>query len=162
MFRGLYESTVDAKGRTSFPAKFRDAVVQRNEALCHDALRLGDDKAKACEKFILTTGIDRCLVVYTVDEWLEFENKLKKLPQFDPAVVQLKRLIVAAATECALDKNGRLHIPQLLREYASIDREVVWAGTLTTIELWSKDKWQEIREGADLANIAKSLTELGL
>lgn len=146
MFRGLYEHAIDAKGRTSLPSRFREA--------------LGDES----DKLIVTTGIDRCLVAYPIAEWSAFEAKLASLSQFDPAVVQLKRIYVAGATECTLDKHGRLLIPPMLREYAQIERDVVWAGMVTTIEVWAKELWveQAAASRVDRGAIAHKLGELGL
>ncbi|MEO1172583.1 MAG: division/cell wall cluster transcriptional repressor MraZ [Myxococcota bacterium] len=146
MFRGLFEHAMDAKGRTSLPSRFRDLLPEGEEAL------------------IITTGIDRCLVAYPLAEWQAFESKLAALPSFDPAVVQLKRIYVAGATECSIDKHGRLLIPPMLREYASIDRDVVWAGMVTTIEVWAKESWNEqvTVSRADRGAIAQKLGELGL
>lgn len=156
MFRGLYEHTIDAKGRTSFPAALRP----------HLGGQLGDggDEAAGVDTLILTTGIDRCLVAYPQAEWAAFEARLAGLSQFDPAVVQLKRIYVAGATECALDKHGRLMVPPMLREYAGLERDVVWAGMVTTVELWAKEHWTQ-QAGAlrqDRHAVAKALTELGL
>lgn len=146
MFRGLFEHAVDAKGRTSLPSRFRDVLPQ------------GD------ERLIITTGIDRCLVAYPLPEWQAFEDKLSSLPSFDPAVVQLKRIYVAGATECSIDKHGRLLIPPMLREYAGIERDVVWAGMVKTIEVWAKEAWTEqaTASRADRGAIAQKLGELGL
>jgi MraZ protein len=146
MFRGLHEHTIDAKGRTSLPARFREVLAA------------GD------EKLIITTGFDRCLVAYPVNEWQAFETKLASLSQFDPAVVQLKRLYVAAATECAIDKHGRLLIPPMLREYAGLKANLVWAGMVTTIEIWAKENWneQQAASRSDPRAIVRALTELGL
>ena len=153
MFRGLYEHTVDAKGRTSLPVRFRDALAA-------DA----DDDGALDDRLIITTGMDRCLVAYPVAEWRAFEARLAALSQFDPAVVQLKRIYVAGATECAIDKHGRLMIPPMLREYAGLERDVVWAGMVTTIEVWAKESWSEqvAVSRADPQAIARALTELGL
>ncbi|MEL6545444.1 MAG: division/cell wall cluster transcriptional repressor MraZ [Myxococcota bacterium] len=146
MFRGLHEHAMDAKGRTSLPSRFRELLPEEDDRL------------------ILTTGIDRCLVAYPIAEWQAFEGKLAALPQFDPAVVQLKRIYVAGATECSLDKHGRLLIPPMLREYANIQRDVVWAGMVTTIEVWAKESWtdQAAASRADRGAIAQKLGELGL
>jgi len=153
MFRGLHEHSIDAKGRTSLPVKFREVLDARGQ---HDG---GEPN-----RLIITTGIDRCLVAYPFDEWQAFEAKLAALSQFDPAVVQLKRIYVAGATECVLDKHGRFLIPPLLREYARLSKEVVWAGMVTTIELWAKEAWNDQVAGSrsDRSEIVKALTELGL
>ncbi len=149
MFRGLHEHSIDAKGRTSLPASFREALT-----------KIGQGE----ESLIVTTGIDRCLVAYPPTEWRAFEAKLAALSQFDPAVVQLKRIYVAGATECTLDKHGRLLLPPMLREYAELDQNLVWAGMVTTIEIWAKERWseQQAASRADRSAIAKALTGLGL
>ncbi len=154
MFRGLHEHSIDPKGRTSFPAKFRDVLK-------HLA---ADDEPSADNRLIVTTGIDRCLVAYPVVEWKAFEARLAALSQFDPAVVQLKRIYVAGATECVLDKHGRLLIPPMLREYAGFKKDLIWAGMVTTIEIWAKERWvdQVSDSRADPKAIARALTELGL
>lgn len=158
MFRGLFEHSIDAKGRTSLPAKFRDVLARLNHTD-------GDGSSKArSDRLIITTGIDRCLVAYPPAEWEAFEARLAALSQFDANVVQLKRLYVAGATECALDKHSRLLIPPMLREYAGLKRDVVWAGMVTTIELWSKDSWnqQVVSSRGNRDAIAAALSELGL
>lgn len=151
MFRGLYDHTIDAKGRTSLPVRFRSALQSFNGSGTPDVL-------------IVTTGIDRCLVAYPENTWRDFENKLASLSQFDPNVVQLRRLYVAGATECVLDKHSRLMIPPMLREYAEIDRDIVWAGMVSTIEIWSKSLWQQqaMTSRENRQQIAQALSELGL
>jgi MraZ protein len=156
MFRGLYEHTIDAKGRTSLPARFREALAR--------SAAQADAETEQGERLILTTGIDQCLVAYAPSEWRAFEARLSGLPQFDPAIVQLKRLYVAGATECEIDKHGRLLIPPMLREYAELKREVVWAGMATTIELWDRERWnaQVSLVRADRQAMARALGDLGL
>jgi MraZ protein len=151
MFRGLHEYTIDQKGRVSLPVRFR-------EILSGTAQTVGE------ERLIVTTSIDPCLVAYPVSEWQAFEDRLSKLPQFDPNVLKLKRLYVAGATECVVDKMGRIAIPQELREYAGLEKDVIFAGMVKTIELWSKDRWQQTRNDAraEAAEVAKSLASLGL
>ncbi|MBC7795226.1 MAG: division/cell wall cluster transcriptional repressor MraZ, partial [Clostridia bacterium] len=150
MFRGLHEHTIDAKGRVSLPQRFRDGL----EGSSNDA----------GTTLIITTGIDRCLVAYPKAEWDAFEARLSALPQFDPAVVQIKRIYVAGATECTIDRNGRLLIPPMLREYAGLTRDAVFAGMVTTIEIWSKEEWteQSRMSRSDRQAVATKLAELGL
>jgi MraZ protein len=153
MFRGLFEHAIDNKGRTSFPSRFREL--------------LGDDASadrKAEDKIILTTGLDRCLVAYPKSTWDAFEERLATMSQFDPAVVKLKRIYVAPATECVIDKLGRVLIPPMLREYAKLERDLVWAGMVTTLELWAKEEWskQSTIAREDPRAISQALKELGL
>ncbi|HSI03302.1 MAG TPA: division/cell wall cluster transcriptional repressor MraZ [Myxococcota bacterium] len=156
MFRGLHEHTIDAKGRLSLPQRFRD-LLSRNSG------QDGDD-ADSDASLIITTGIDKCLVAYPKAEWEAFEARLAALPQFDPAVVQVKRIYVAGATECAIDNHGRLLVPPMLREYAGLTRDVVFAGMVATIELWAKETWTEQSRlsRSDRQAVAQKLAELGL
>ncbi len=157
MFRGLYDTTIDSKGRTSMPARLRESLALENGLSQTDEF----DREEA---LVVTTGIDKCLVAYPMPEWAAFEAKLASLSQFDPAVVQLKRIYVAGAIECSLDKHGRLMIPAMLREYAGIQRDIVWAGMVKTVEIWAKEMWtlQAETSRADKEGIARALTELGL
>lgn len=147
MFRGRFDTTLDAKGRTSLPARFRDL------------LGAGDDG-----RLVLTTGLDPCLVVYPYSGWCEFEKKLAALPSFDPRVKQIKRLYVAGAVECAMDGHGRILVPALLRDYAGLQRDAVWTGMVGHMELWNLARWNEVfeaaQQGAD--GLAESLAQLGL
>ena len=116
---------------------------------------------------VLTTGLDACLVVYPMSEWMAFEARLSALPQFDPEVVTLRRIYVSGAVECDVDKVGRVLIPAGLRKHAGLRRDALWAGMGTHIELWSKSTFETLRKDAlsdderRLA-IAKRLAELGL
>ncbi len=94
MFRGRYEHTIDAKGRTSVPARYRDVLDAAGE-----------------RRIVLTSALDPCLVAYTASEWAAFEERLAKLPQFDRAVQKLKRIYVSGAVECEIDDVGRILVP---------------------------------------------------
>lgn len=148
MFRGVYEHQIDAKGRTSLPARMREALVGR----------YGD------ERLILTTALDACLHAYPLKEWEQLELALSQRNPMEPGVKTLMRLYVASAQECPLDKLGRLLIPPSLRAHAGLERDVVWAGMVKVIELWSREGWaraqQEARQAADSADVMRVLTEL--
>jgi MraZ protein len=145
MWQGQYEHAIDAKGRTSVPARFRDA--------------LGTEPA-----FVITSGLDPCLVAYPLEEWRAFEDKLSKLPRFDPHVVKLRRIYVSAAVETTIDSQGRVLIPPTLRAYASLEKDVVWAGMGRYAELWSKERWMRATETTEDERraLAGKLAELGL
>ncbi len=149
MFRGRYEHSLDAKGRLALPAAFKKALS-----------KTGD------EILIVTTHISSpCLVAYPPGEWEAFEQRLAKLPQFEPSVMMLRRLYVGGAMECAIDKQGRMLIPPVLREYANLEREACWVGGMKTLEIWSKKSWFEIVEDArkDVgADVLAKLGELGI
>ncbi len=212
MFRGLHDTTIDSKGRTSMPVRFREVLAQQDlaAALEEAEARIEAEAEGAGEpeegaepegdvevvevsepeemvvsevapeepeepevvseepqetRFVVTTAIDPCLVVYSMREWEAFEAKLATLPQFDRAVINLKRVYVAGATECTLDKHGRLMIPPMLREHMGLQKDVVWAGMVQTVEIWAKERWLIERTQvacADRERITEKLTELGL
>jgi MraZ protein len=162
MFRGLHEHTIDAKGRVSLPQRFRD-LLARDSGQVGGKGGGGEDDGDETS-LIITTGIDKCLVAYPKAEWEAFEARLAALPQFDPAVVQVKRIYVAGATECPIDRHGRLLVPPMLREYAGLTRDIVFAGMVATIEIWSKETWTEQSRlsRSDRQAVAQKLAELGL
>ena len=152
MFRGQFEHTMDAKGRVSLPARFREVLGEL------------DATGESASKVILTRTFQKCLVLYPLDQWLNFEEKIRSLPQFDPRVQQLKRVYIAGAIECSLDSHGRILVPQSMREFADFDREVTWVGQLDTMELWSKGRWESAVEDAlqDPHGLAEAMADLGL
>ncbi|OYP38963.1 division/cell wall cluster transcriptional repressor MraZ, partial [Lachnotalea glycerini] len=122
MFMGEYNHSIDAKGRLIMPSKFREA--------------LGDE-------FVVTKGLDGCLFVYPIDEWQAFEEKLKTLPLTNKNARQFSRFFLAGAATCEVDKQGRILLPSVLREFAQLNKDVVLVGVLSRIEIWSKSKWIE-------------------
>ncbi len=143
MFSGEYQHSVDPKGRLIMPSKFREG--------------LGD-------KFMITRGLDDCLFVYSMTDWESFESKLKSLPMTDNNARAFVRFFLSGATECELDKQGRILVPQNLRDYAGIDKDVAVVGVSSRVEIWDKDKWQKyISDVNDNPNeLAKNLTSIGL
>ena len=107
MFMGEYNHTIDAKGRLIIPSKFRES--------------LGDE-------FVVTKGMDGCLFVYDNEEWKKFEEKLLSLPMMDKQVRQFTRYFLAGAASVEVDKQGRILIPSVLREFADITKDAVLAG----------------------------------
>ena len=125
MFRGQFVHSVDAKGRISLPARFRDVLV-------------GDDNAG----FVITPALfDPCLHVYPMKTWEEFEQEVSKLPSLDPHAIRFRRMYVSAAVECELDGSGRVLVPPHLRERIKLDKDALWAGMGRTLELWAKSSW---------------------
>lgn len=147
MFRGVFEHQIDAKGRTSLPAKMRETLVGAYD-----------------ERLILTTALDPCLHAYPVREWETFEAALGKRNPMEPGVKTLMRLYVASAQECPLDKMGRILVPPSLRAHAGLEKDVVWVGMVKVIELWSRTGWakaqEDARAAADSADVARVLSEL--
>ena len=120
MFMGEYHHNIDDKGRLIIPSKFRN--------------ELG-------EKFIVTRGLEECLFVYSISEWNEIINKLKQLPFTNKDARLFMRMFMSGATECELDKNGRINIPTTLAKYASLDKECVVIGVNERLEIWSSSKF---------------------
>ena len=150
MFLGSYEHSLDDKGRVSLPARFRETLST-----------LGDSR------LVVTTNMDpgcSCLVAYPLLEWQAFQERISGLPQFDEAVVRLKRLHIAGATECLPDRQGRISLPPMLRDYAQLKRNVLFAGLGVNIELWDREQWEEERRRAKegLPAIHDTLARLGL
>lgn len=143
MLLGEYNHTLDDKGRVSIPAKFRDDLGST---------------------FIVTKGLDNCLFVYSKKEWETFEEKLKTLPLTNPNARNFIRFFFAGATECELDKQGRINIPQNLREYALLKKDVYIVGVSTRVEIWDKEKWQNYtsNENLNVEEIANQMSNLGI
>lgn len=141
MFMGEYNHTIDPKGRLIIPAKFRE--------------QLGDE-------FVVTRGLDGCLFVFAQNDWQDFEAKLKSLPLTQKGARQFIRFFVAGAALCELDKQGRILLPQTLRGFAGLDKDVVLAGMLNRIEIWDKNKWSDNNAYDDMDDIAEQMTDLGL
>lgn len=143
MLLGEYSHNLDTKGRVSIPAKFRDDLGS---------------------SFIVTKGLDNCLFIYSKQEWTTFESKLKTLPLTNPNARNFIRFFFSGATECEIDKQGRINIPQNLRDYAGITKEVYVIGVATRVEIWDKEKWDNYTspENMDLDEIAVQMSNLGI
>jgi MraZ protein len=125
MFRGQFSHSVDAKGRVSLPARFRDVLVADGDA-----------------RFVLTPAVfDACLHLYPMKAWEEFERKVSALPSLDATAIRFRRLYVSAAVECELDGSGRVLVPPHLRERIKLEKDALWAGMGPTLELWAKSSW---------------------
>lgn len=127
-FKGSYSYSVDEKGRVNLPAKLRKCV-----------------SPEANETFVITRGFEKCLFVYPVDEWNRHEAKLRNLSSYDAEHRRFIRALLELAAESVLDAQGRLALPQELREYASIQNEVRIIGTLDKIELWNPKIYEDYK-----------------
>ena len=143
MLLGEYNHSIDTKGRVSVPSKLR--------------LDLG-------ESFIVTKGLDNCLFAYSKTEWETFETKLKSLPLTNTNARNFVRFFFSGATECEIDKQGRINIPQNLREYANISKDVTIVGVGTRVEIWDKEKWDNYtsEENMDVNELAIQMSNLGI
>jgi len=126
MFYGEYVHSIDRKGRLILPAKFREAA-----------------KAHFIEKFFVTRGLDQCLFMLSEEEWRTQETKFKAISFTKQQARTFNRLYFSGAAEVIFDSQGRILLPQYLKDFAQIKREVVIVGVSNRIEIWAKDKWVE-------------------
>ncbi len=141
MFMGEYNHTVDAKGRLIVPSKFRE--------------QLGDE-------FVVTKGLDGCLFVYENTEWKVLEEKLHTLPLTNANARKFSRFFLAGATSCEVDKQGRILLPQILRDFAGIEKDAVLVGVGSRIEIWARERWLEANSYDDMEEIAENMEGLGI
>ncbi len=140
MFMGEYNHTIDSKGRLIIPSRFRE--------------ELG-------ESFVVTRGMDGCLSIYSQESWNVFEQKLSTLPLASKEARTFTRFFVSGASNCELDRQGRILVPATLREYAGLKKDVILAGNLDRIEIWSRERWIERIDFNDMDAIAKGLQDMG-
>lgn len=143
MFIGEYNHSMDDKGRLIMPSKFRDSLGY---------------------EFVMTKGLDNCLFVYPKDEWKVLEEKLKSLPLTNKDARAFIRFFFSGATECNLDKQGRVLIPSNLREHSRLEKDAVVIGVSTRIEIWSSTEWSDYNDDDSLSyeSIAEKMAELGI
>lgn len=141
MFIGEYQHTVDDKGRIAIPSKFRG------------------DLTKGA---VVTRGLDRCLFVYTMEEWEKLAQKLVQLPISQSKSRAFARLMLAGAMDVQLDKQGRIVLPEYLREYAGVTKKTVIAGLYNRLEIWEEASWQKYKTATEKESndIAEALSEL--
>ncbi|MBW1678798.1 MAG: division/cell wall cluster transcriptional repressor MraZ [Deltaproteobacteria bacterium] len=145
MFRGSYEHTIDSKGRVSFPAQFRNILPKNNERL------------------VITNYNPSHLWAFTFKDWARLEEKLAALPLTDKDTRQFKQFFVGNARDVPIDKLGRILIPPRLREYAKLNKDVTFVGSVTYIEIWSKENWEPAFKASEsnFENVAKKMVDLG-
>ncbi|APB30828.1 division/cell wall cluster transcriptional repressor MraZ [Vagococcus teuberi] len=143
MFMGEFQHNIDSKGRLIVPSKLRDALGER---------------------FIVTRGMDGCLFGYTLDSWANLEASMKDMPLTKKDARTFVRFFYSAATECEIDKQGRINIPVKLREFAGLEKTCIIIGVSDRIEIWSEDRWlafsKEAEENFD--DIAEGLIDFGI
>ena len=146
MFVGKYYNSIDSKSRIIVPAKFRDDL----EGRC-----------------IIAKSLDKCLTIYPRKQWEKFvEEKLDILPTGNPQARKLKRHFYSSAAECDVDKQGRLTIPQELKEYAGIEKDLITVGSDKTIVIWSRQNWDDeldpdTGELMNASEVAESMEQYG-
>ena len=143
MFIGEYQHTIDEKGRMMIPTKFRG------------------DLSKGA---VVTRGLDHCLVLYPIAVWNELAQKLSNLPISQSKSRAFARLMLAGAMDVSVDKQGRIMLPEYLREYASTKKQVVVAGLFDRLEIWDEKSWKKYKTATEKESneIAETLGELGV
>jgi len=143
MFIGEYRHSVDSKKRLAVPSRFRSDFKN---------------------KVVITRGLDKCLFVYPVKVWEELAGKLGTLPVGESSTRSFIRLTLAGATDSEIDKQGRILIPDFLRTYASLAKNVVITGVYNRLEIWDERKWKEYKKKAEknTDEIAEQLGKLGV
>lgn len=142
MFRGINNVTLDAKGRFAVPVRYRQG--------------LGNS-------LVVTIDTDeKCLLMYPASEWQIIEEKLQKLPGFNPATRRIQRLLIGHATDIELDGSSRILLPGMLREYAGLNGNLVMIGQGNKFELWAEETWESMREQwlRDEEGLADSLSDV--
>ena len=126
MFYGEFEHSIDRKGRLILPAKFRQTA-----------------KNQFVERFFVTRGLDKCLFMFSEEEWRSQENKFKTMSFTKQQSRTFNRLLFSGALEVDPDKQGRILLPQYLKDFAEIKKDVVIVGVSNRIEIWAKDTWRD-------------------
>ena len=136
--KGEFQHNIDAKGRLFIPAKFREELGKM---------------------FIITKGLDGCLFVYSASAWEVLEDNINQLPLSKSR--NLQRFFFSSAADCVPDAQGRVLIPQNLREYAALQKEVTITGVSGRVEIWNTARWKAINEELTPESIAEAMEELG-
>jgi MraZ protein len=128
MLLGEFEHTIDDKGRITVPAKYRTRLAAG---------------------LVVTKGIDSSLWLFPTDTWVELAEKIRALPLTDPKARDLRRQVFASAADSVPDKQGRVILPQYLREYAHLDNQAVVIGLYNYCEIWNPEHWRERQQHSD-------------
>ncbi|MFQ5866428.1 MAG: division/cell wall cluster transcriptional repressor MraZ [bacterium] len=142
MLIGQYHHSLDGKNRLFIPARLRQNV----------------------RRFVITSGLEGCLFVYTSDNWKKITERFKALPLTKADARRFLRTFLSGASECDLDDQGRILIPKNLCNYANIRKETIVVGVLDRIEIWSKSNWQRYQKEAEkkFVEVAEKLVDLGI
>ncbi|NPV91495.1 MAG: division/cell wall cluster transcriptional repressor MraZ [Firmicutes bacterium] len=143
MFIGSFNHSLDSKGRLFIPSRLREDLGER---------------------FIATKGLDRCLFLYPLSEWEIIDKKMRDLPFTKADTRAFVRMFYSGASECEVDKQGRILLPQNLRDFARITKDVVITGVSSRAEVWAKEEWDRFNQEAEAAyeSMAESVAALNL
>jgi MraZ protein len=145
MFYGEYKHGIDRKGRLILPSRFRDAC-----------------KETGIERFFLTRGLDKCIFMFSDDEWRTQEQKFKTMPFTKQETRHFNRLFFSGAVDIIPDKQGRFIVPQYLKDYAAIKKETMVIGVANRIEIWDVHLWNQfhVNAGESFEKIAENILNL--
>jgi MraZ protein len=130
MFRGINSIAIDVKGRMALPSRYRDLLSA--ESKTHLVVTIDTEET--------------CLLLYPLSEWQRIEASLQRLPSFNPAARRIQRLLIGHATDIEMDASGRILLPQELRTYALLQKQVVLIGQGNKFEIWDELTWQSRRD----------------
>jgi len=136
-FRGNFTHSIDTKARVSLPSDFRKVLKEHNE-----------------EKVVLTNYISdgsRCIEGFALSSWRKFEKNLRAKSRFSSKIQKLENFYLSRSAECSVDGSGRILLPQHLREYASIEKEVTFTSSIHGFRIWDKRVWEHIFSAAEQA-----------
>lgn len=141
MFFGEYTHTMDAKGRVSLPSRHRNQLAG---------------------EVVLVKGLESCLWVFTPEGFSEFLGSMDQREAFDPRLRQTRRFFLAGAQDVEIDSAGRIRVPQVLRDYADLSKDVVVTGNGDRIELWDATAWSRYQDSIDIGSLTSDLAAEGL
>ena len=141
-YQGTYNYSVDHKGRIAVPAKFRKVLLP-----------------EADSTYVVTKGFDKCLSLYSLDQWMDFADSLAKLPKTKKRSRNVVRWFMANAERVQVDSQGRIKIPQHLLEYAGVKKDAVIIGVYDRMEIWNRKDYEE-NAGAVEETIEEDLESL--
>lgn len=147
LFRGNTTVNLDEKGRFAIPTRYRDRVHE----ICACQLVITVAVDERC------VGMEGCLWIYPLPEWEEFEKKVKDFPIFNKMTAKLKRFLIGNAYECEMDAQGRILLPEKLRNFANLQKKAVLVGQLNRFEVWNEDMWSkkeaQFMDGEDIEGL---------
>lgn len=156
MFSGRYEYAIDDKGRLSIPAKFREILASHGDG--------GRKSASPGNLKLILTNLDGCVVAYPEKEWEELQGRIERSGALKKEAKNFLRFFYSGASECPIDRLGRILIPQSLRNYGAIKKNIVVVGMNRKIEIWAEGAWAEVVKQAtsDMEKMTDIAAELGL
>ena len=148
MFRESSFNTIDSKGRIIIPARFRDVI-----------------KAEGSDR-VIVTRLDKALFAYTFDQWSKIESRVLAMSETSEYMRRFRRVFIGGASDCNCDKQGRILIPPVLRQYAELEKEIVLVGQIVHFEIWSKENYEQevvqMEEDMKKEAVSNEIAKLGL